>query len=109
MSTQRRSLGLSLVVLFSLLTMACASTSAGGSSRDLQLIRAAERGQTKEMFRLIKAGANINAQDAEGWTPYLAASSMGHFEAMRMLRAFGARTEAPEMETGATAHRLPQR
>ena len=105
MSTQGRSLGLCLVVLFSLLTMACASTSAGSSSRDLQLIRAAERGQTKEMFRLIKAGADINAQDAEGWTPYLAASSMGHFEAMRMLRAFGARTEAPEMEPEPLTHR----
>ena len=85
---------LSLVVSF--LLMACAGTQ--GSSRDLQLIRAAERGQTKEMFRLIKAGADINAIDPEGWTPYLAASSMGHFEAMRMLRAFGARTEAPDPE-----------
>lgn len=104
MSSQRRSLGLSLAVLFSIFTMACAS-STGGGSRDLQLIRAAERGQTKEMFRLIKAGADINAQDAEGWTPYLAASSMGHFEAMRMLRAFGARTEAPEMEPEPLTHR----
>lgn len=92
MNAKRLSLGLSLVV--SLLLGACATTQ--GSSRDLQLIRAAERGQTKEMFRLIKAGADINAIDPEGWTPYLAASSMGHFEAMRMLRAFGARTEAPD-------------
>lgn len=99
MSNPGRTPGLTLAVLFSLLLMACASSSTGGgSTRDLQLIRAAERGQTKEMFRLIQAGADINAQDAEGWTPYLAASSMGHFEAMRMLRAFGASTDAPEME-----------
>lgn len=105
MTTTRRSAGLSLAVLFSLFTLACASSTPVGATRDLQLIRAAERGQTKEMFRLIKAGADINAQDAEGWTPYLAASSMGHFEAMRMLRAFGARTEAPEMEPEPTANR----
>jgi ankyrin repeat protein len=105
MSTLRRSLGLPFAVLFSLLAMACSSSSARVASRDLQLIRASERGHTKEMFRLIQAGADINAQDEEGWTPYLAASSMGHFEAMRMLRAFGARTEAPEMEPEPTAQR----
>ena len=105
MSTIGRSLGLTLAVLFSLLAMGCASSTARVASRDLQLIRASERGHTKEMFRLIQAGADINAQDAEGWTPYLAASSMGHFEAMRMLRAFGARTEAPEMEPEPLTHR----
>lgn len=97
MTTRTLSLGASLVA--ALLLIGCASSEPGKTrSRDIQLIRAAERGQTKEMFRLIKAGADINAQDAEGWTPYLAASSMGHFEAMRMLKAFGARTEAPEFE-----------
>ena len=72
---------------------------------DLQLIRAAEKGQTKEMYRLIQAGADINAIDPEGWTPYLAASTMGHLDAMRMLKAFGARTDAPELEEVNTAHR----
>lgn len=106
MVAQRSSLVLALAA--SLFLMACASSQGGGTrSRDVQLIRAAERGQTKEMFRLIKAGADINAQDAEGWTPYLAASSMGHFEAMRMLRAFGARTDAPEFEP-ATARYVPR-
>lgn len=94
MITRTLSLGLPLVVAF--LLVGCAATS--GANQDLQLIRAAERGQTREMFRLIKAGADINAHDADGWTPYLAASSMGHFEAMRMLRAFGAKTEAPEFD-----------
>jgi ankyrin repeat protein len=102
------SLGLSLAV--SLLLTACASSRTGSSNaRDLQLIRAAERNQTKEMFRLIQAGADINAQDSEGWTPYLAASSMGHFEAMRMLRAFGCRTEAPEMDPTSTARYISPR
>ncbi len=74
--------------------------------RDMQLIRAAERGETKEVYRLIAAGANVNARDEEGWTPYLAASTMGRLDAMRVLRAFGAKTEAPDMTTENVAHRM---
>lgn len=106
MSTHR--LSLVLPILASLLLTACASSRSGAPDRDVQLIRAAERNQTKEMFRLIKAGADINAQDSEGWTPYLAASSMGHFEAMRMLRALGAKTEAPELDGTANARYIPR-
>jgi ankyrin repeat protein len=77
--------------------IACAPTRSS-SNKDLALIRAAEKGQTKEVYRLIEAGADVNAHDPEGWTPYLAASSMGHLDAMRVLRAFGAKTAAPELE-----------
>lgn len=76
-----------------------ACSSAQPKNKNLSLIRAAERGETQTMYALIREGADINAMDAEGWTPYLAASSNGRLEAMRMLRAFGARTEAPESET----------
>lgn len=103
MVTRHLSFGLSLLAC--LLIVGCAASPARQRNQDIQLIRAAERGQTKEMFRLIQAGADINAQDAEGWTPYLAASSMGHFEAMRMLRAFGARTEAPDPDLSAATAR----
>ncbi len=82
---------------------ACSSARLSGRPV-MALIRAAERGQTERIYSLIEAGANVNARDKEGWTPYLAASSMGHLEAMRVLRAFGARTEAiVEMEN--VAHR----
>ena len=59
------------------------------------LIRAAENGKVKEMVDLIKSGADINAENGEGWTPYLAASSNGHIAAMSLLRGLGARTDVP--------------
>ena len=94
-----------LTLLASMLMIACAPSGPRLASRDAALIRAAEKGQTKEMFKLIQSGADINAQDQEGWTPYLAASTMGQLEAMRMLKAFGARTEAPELAVENVAHR----
>lgn len=94
-------LGYSLLALG---MVACAPTRSK-SSRDLALIRAAEKGETREVYRLIEAGADVNARDPEGWTPYLAASSMGQLDAMRVLLAFGAKTDAPDMESVNAAHR----
>jgi ankyrin repeat protein len=87
------------------LTLGACSSARPSADRDLALIRAAERGQTDQIYRLLEAGANVNAKDKDGWTPYLAASSMGQLEAMRVLRAFGARTEA-EVEVENVAHRM---
>jgi ankyrin repeat protein len=91
-----------LILGYSVLALsliACAPTRTK-SNRDIALIRAAEKGQTKEVYQLIQDGADVNAHDPEGWTPYLAASSMGHLDAMRVLRAFGAKTSAPELQPG---------
>ena len=79
--------------------IACAPTRTQ-ANRDMALIRAAEKGQTKQVYQLIQDGADVNAHDPEGWTPYLAASSMGHLDAMKVLVAFGAKTAAPELEPG---------
>lgn len=87
------------------LTLSACGSSRSSHSRDMQLIRAAEKGRTHEVDRLIKAGADVNARDSEGWTPYLAASSMGHLDAMRILRASGAKTIPPEMVPEKYAHR----
>jgi ankyrin repeat protein len=81
---------------------ACSAAKPHGDP-DMALIKAAERGQTDQIYRLLQNGANVNAKDKDGWTPYLAASTMGQLEAMRVLRAFGARTEA-EVEVENVAH-----
>lgn len=65
---------------------------------DLALVRAAEAGDIVEVKRLLRAGADIDAADPEGWTPYLAASSNGRLETMRLLKALGARTHVIEDE-----------
>lgn len=85
---------------------ACSSARppANNANRDLALIRAAEKGETAKIYRLLEAGADVNAKDPDGWTPYLAASSMGQLEAMRVLKAFGAKTIA-EVEVENVAHR----
>ncbi len=72
-------------------------------NKSLQLIRAAEKGETRKVKELIASGADINAKDKQGWTPYLAASSNGHFEAMKILRAAGASTNAPEFQDEETS------
>jgi ankyrin repeat protein len=63
---------------------------------DMRLIRAAEAGRVEEMKVLLRRGADINATDKDGWTPYIAASSMGRLDAMRILKALGAKTYVDE-------------
>ena len=81
-----------LLATFSLLAACSANHQA--SNNEL-LIRAAENGKVRDMVELIKAGADINAENGEGWTPYLAASSTGQIGAMSLLRGLGARTDVP--------------
>jgi len=95
-------LGLVLCVAAMALT-ACSASRPPHTNADMALIKAAERGQTDQIYRLLQNGANVNAKDKDGWTPYLAASTMGQLDAMRVLRAFGAKTEA-EVEVENIAH-----
>ena len=77
------------------LLISCASTG-GITSLNKRLVRAAEGGNTGEVVALLKAGADIEARDSEGFTPYLAAASHGHFETMKLLRGLGAKTMVDE-------------
>jgi hypothetical protein len=83
-----------LGMLICLTAIGCSGTHAmpGQRDMDLRLIRAAEAGRVEEMKILLRRGADINARDKDGWTPYLAAASMGRLDAMRILKALGAKT-----------------
>jgi ankyrin repeat protein len=57
------------------------------------LIIASRRGDVKRVGRLLRAGADINAVDLEGWTPYLAASVEGNWQVMKLLQENGCKTD----------------
>jgi ankyrin repeat protein len=57
------------------------------------LIKASRRGDATSVDHLIRAGADINAVDAEGWTPYLAAAVEGNWKVMKMLQERGCKTD----------------
>ena len=62
-------------------------------TKESQLIRAAARGDTHLVVKLILEGADLNATDEEGWTPYLAAAVHGHWDTMRALQMAGAKMD----------------
>ena len=95
---------LGLGAILCLMAIGCSGTHGmpGQRDMDLRLIRAAESGRVEEMKILLRRGADINAMDKDGWTPYLAAASMGRMDAMRILKALGAKTST-YLEQGALA------
>ena len=95
---------LGLLALISMMAIGCSGTHGMPSQHDMdmRLIRAAEAGRMEEIKVLLRRGADINARDKDGWTPYLAAASMGKMDAMRLLKALGAKTTT-YLEQGALA------
>jgi hypothetical protein len=91
--TLTKGLTLGIAILICLMAIGCSGTHGMPNQHDMdmRLIRAAEAGRVEEMKVLLRRGANINATDSEGWTPYLAASTMGRLDAMRILKALGAK------------------
>ncbi len=75
-----------------LVWVAC-SQSADRNKLSQDLIEASRRGDAARVDRLIRAGADINAVDAEGWTPYLAAAAEGNWQVMKLLRKQGCKTD----------------
>ncbi len=60
---------------------------------DQELIQASRTGDEAKVSTLINRGADINAVDAEGWTPYLAASAEGNWGVMKLLQSRGCKTD----------------
>ena len=75
------------------LFMACAAPQARNPKRDQALIQASRKGDMQLVVSLIRQGADINAVDPEGWTPYLAASAEGNWQVMKVLQDMGAKTD----------------
>lgn len=72
---------------------ACASTSRLHPGSDQALIKASRKGDVVKVKTLLNSGADMNAVDSEGWTPYLAASAEGNWEIMKILKNGGAKTD----------------
>ena len=86
----------SLPVLASALLLslsACASSPGRNAGKNLALIQASRQGDVGLVTSLIDSGADMNAVDAEGWTPYLAASVEGNWQVMKLLQGRGAKTD----------------
>ena len=67
---------------------------AGNRGRiDQDLIQASRTGDIGRVKVLIRQGADLNAVDQEGWTPYLAASAEGNWKVMKLLQDMGAKTD----------------
>jgi ankyrin repeat protein len=54
---------------------------------------AAVRGDLEEIYALLDAGADIDAQGEHGYTALHEATAQGHSDAVRILLQFGARTD----------------
>jgi ankyrin repeat protein len=81
-----------LILGTSLLLGACAGTHKK-ERVDQDLIQASREGKVPQVVALIRQGADINAVDPEGWTPYLAASAEGNWKVMKLLQEMGAKTD----------------
>lgn len=57
---------------------------------EAQMIEFASKGETEQVLQVIKAGANLNAQDAKGRTAVLAATYANEIETVRALIEAGA-------------------
>lgn len=55
-----------------------------------KLLRAARRGDTQTVQRLLASGASVNACNQHGWTALMRAAQNGHTECVRLLLQAGA-------------------
>jgi ankyrin repeat protein len=69
-------------------------TSKQSPGLDTQLLLAARKGSLRRVSLLIKAGADIEARNRDGWTPLLLSVRQGHIEVASLLLKAGANVNA---------------
>ncbi len=72
---------------------ACATSSMPSPRKNQALIQASRKGDVGRVAYLVESGADMNAVDENGWTPYLAASVEGNWAVMKFLQNKGAKTD----------------
>lgn len=89
-----------LILAGILLLAGCASKPRPMTQRELdsRLVELSEIGDLAGMEKLIRHGADLNAKNAAGLTPYAAAYRGGQVEAMGFLETRGARAVKPDGE-----------
>ena len=60
------------------------------SPYEIALLEAAKEGNHRVMLELLRAGANPDAADYDGWRPLMFAAEGGHTECVRLLLEYGA-------------------
>lgn len=78
-----------IVAIFSAL-LAALAPAAWGASLNQRLVSAAAKGDTPQVFELLKQGADINARDIRGRTPVMAATHGNHVATAATLLKAGA-------------------
>jgi ankyrin repeat protein len=81
-----------LVAILGFAFTGCALSPDRGSI-NLALVEASRLGDASQVSRLLAKGADINATDPDGWTPYLAASAEGNWKVMKLLQDKGCKTD----------------
>ncbi|MDB5106844.1 MAG: hypothetical protein JWP91_4533 [Fibrobacteres bacterium] len=81
------------IAVLGFLFAGCSSSAPNQGRKNLALIQASRVGDLGQVSTLLNAGADINAVDEEGWTPYLAASAEGNWKVMKLLQAKGCKTD----------------
>ena len=69
-------------------------TSKQSAELDSQLLLAARKGSLGRAFLLIKAGADLEARNRDGWIPLLLSARRGHIEIASLLLEAGANVNA---------------
>ena len=109
MKTKLLILGCIVCLVALMILDSCATTPETRRER-MALFQSVESGDYAEVKRLVEAGANVNAQDRDGYTALMQASGRGHTEIAKLLIEAGADVNAHDIyvpSRGGVDYELP--